>query len=294
MRMASVLSVVLVALSLPVSAEEEKPLKDQIVGTWIYVSSTAKREDGTNVPRPSLRGAVTYTADGRFHFISTRTDLPKYASNDATKPSPEEAIAVASGVVAYAGTYTVDEKTKTILPVVEVATFPNLVGAPNQQRVVTSISATEMKFTNPRTSSGLTLEIVWKRAQNSQYGSADEAREMLAKAVTALRADKAKALKMFTEGESGFKDRDLYVACAGEDGKVTAHIDPTRIGMDRNSMQDPTGKFYGKEVQLLAAEGKVVEVTYLFPRPGADKTPIQKVAFVTKIADQICSVGYYK
>src|SRR5215204_4542244 len=90
-----------------------KTLKDQLVGTWIYVSSTAKRDDGTNVPRPSLQGALTYTAEGRFHFITVRTDAPKYASNDPTRPSPEEAMAIASGVVAYTGTYTLDESTKT-------------------------------------------------------------------------------------------------------------------------------------------------------------------------------------
>jgi hypothetical protein len=123
-------------------------LKDQLVGTWIYVSSTAKRDDGSNVPRPSLQGAVTYTGDGRFHFITTRTDAPKYASGDLARR-----------------TYTVDENSKTIHVSIETSTFPNLVGAPNQRRIITSITADEMKFTNPRTPAGLTLEIVWKRAK---------------------------------------------------------------------------------------------------------------------------------
>jgi len=111
-----------------------------------------------------LQGAVTYTADGRFHFITKRTDLPKYASKETTKPSPDEAMAVASGSIAYTGTYTVDEATKTIHANVETSTFPNLVGAANQRRIVTSISAEEMKFINPRTPSGVTLEFLWKRA----------------------------------------------------------------------------------------------------------------------------------
>ena len=34
---------------------------------------------------------------------------------------------------------------------------------------------------------------------------------MLEKAVAALKADMATALSQFTKGESGFKDRDLYV-----------------------------------------------------------------------------------
>jgi hypothetical protein len=39
-----------------------------------------------------------------------------------------------------------------------------------------------------------------------------------------VKEDKAKALDMFNKGEGGFKDRDLYVACAkASDGIVTAH-----------------------------------------------------------------------
>ena len=96
------------------SVAQEKSLKDQLIGTWIYVSSTATRDDGSNVQQPSLQGAVTYTSDGHFHFITTRSDLPKSASNDRSRPSPEEAMAIASSALAYTGTYTLDENTKTI------------------------------------------------------------------------------------------------------------------------------------------------------------------------------------
>jgi CCR4-NOT transcriptional regulation complex NOT5 subunit len=98
---------------------------------------------------------VTYTADGHFHFITTRTDAPKYASSDPARPSPDEAMAIASGSIAYTGTYTVNENTKTIHANIETSTFPNLVGAPNQRRIITSITADEMKFTNPRTPAGV-------------------------------------------------------------------------------------------------------------------------------------------
>jgi hypothetical protein len=147
------------------SAAEAPSLRDQLIGTWIYVSSTGKREDGSSVPRPNLRGAVTYTADGHFHFITTPVDAPNYASGDPARPSTDEAMAIASRSIAYTGTYTVDEGTRTILPNVEASTFPNLVGALNQRRVVTSIGPDEMRFTNPRTPAGVTLEFVWKRAK---------------------------------------------------------------------------------------------------------------------------------
>ena len=47
---------------------------------------------------------------------------------------------------------------------------------------------------------------------------------MLDKAVAALKADRAKALRAFNEGVEGFKDRDLYPFCAdASSGVVTAH-----------------------------------------------------------------------
>ena len=148
------------------SFSQPRSLRDELVGTWIYVSSTGKREDGSNVERPNMQGAVTYTHDGHFHFITTRADLPKYTSNDTTRPSPEEAMAVASGSIAYAGTYAVDERSRTIHVNIETSTFPNLIEAPNQLRVIASISGDEMRTINPRTLSGVALEFVWKRADS--------------------------------------------------------------------------------------------------------------------------------
>ena len=141
-----------------------KSLKDQLIGTWIYVSGTVKREDGSAVPRPSAQGAVTYTADGRFHFITVRNEVPKYASGDPSRPSPEEAMAVASGVIAYTGTYTLDESTKTAHLNIETSSVPNFVGAPNQRRTVTSITDEELKIKN-LLRPGVTLELVFKRAK---------------------------------------------------------------------------------------------------------------------------------
>jgi hypothetical protein len=61
-------------------------------------------------------------------------------------------------------------------------------------------------------------------------GTADEAKAMLLKAVAAVKADKAKALDMFTKGEGGFLDRDLYVFCSNvSDGKIVALGNPKRL-----------------------------------------------------------------
>jgi signal transduction histidine kinase len=126
----------------------------------------------------------------------------------------------------------------------------------------------------------------------AQFGTAAEAKAMLDKAVAAVKADKAKALADFNAGAGGFKDRDLYVFCAGPDGILSAH--PALKGKQLTSIVDKNGKKLGEEMAATAAEGKVAEVSYMWPRPGADTTPVRKVSYVTKVADQICGVGYYK
>jgi len=126
-----------------------------------------------------------------------------------------------------------------------------------------------------------------------QFGTAAEAKTMLEKALAAVKADKAKALDQIQKGEGGFKDRDLYAFCANAgDGIITAH--PSLKGKNIREIKDQNGKALGEEMMKVATEGKVDEVSYMWPRPGADTTPVQKVSFVSKAGDQVCGVGYYK
>lgn len=125
----------------------------------------------------------------------------------------------------------------------------------------------------------------------ADYGTAAEAKAMLEKAVAAVKADKPGALAQFAKGEGGFKDRDLYPFCVGPDGKFSAH--PTLAGTNAKDLKDKAGKPIGEEFMKVAQEGKISEVSYMWPRPGSTE-PVQKVTFVTKIGDQVCAVGYYK
>ena len=115
-----------------------------------------------------------------------------------------------------------------------------------------------------------------------------------------LKPTKAKALDMFNQGEGGFLDRDLYVFCSNvSDGKLLADGNPNAkrlIGTDDRTLKDSTGKAFGQE-QFAAGqkpEGQITEVSYLFPKPGPDKTPVPKISFVTRVLDIYCGVGYYK
>jgi signal transduction histidine kinase len=130
-------------------------------------------------------------------------------------------------------------------------------------------------------------------AQQDRFGTATEAKAMLEKAVVAVRADKAKALAMFNRGEGSFKDRDLYLFCFNILGGIVTAGPPAILGTDVRTLTDPTGKIFGEDLFNAPREG-TTEVSYMFPRPGADNTPVGKVSFVARAGDQGCGVGYYK
>jgi hypothetical protein len=137
-------------------------------------------------------------------------------------------------------------------------------------------------------------------AMAQQFGTAADAKAMLTKTVAALKADKTKTLDLINKGEGGFLDRDIYPFCfTVSDGKTVALANPNAkqlLGVDVRTNKDATGKAFGLELYAAAQkpEGQISEVSYMFSKPGPDKTPAQKVSFVTAVGDLGCGVGYYK
>ncbi len=146
---------------------QQKSVKEQLVGTWTLVSAASVRSDGSKVDvfGPNPKGTLIYTSDGHFALVQMRADLPKLASNSRDRGTPEENKAVVQGSIAYFGTYAVNEAEKVITLQLEGSTFANLVGGGEQKRLITSITADELKFVMPKTPSGSTLEVGWKRAR---------------------------------------------------------------------------------------------------------------------------------
>jgi hypothetical protein len=93
----------------------------------------------------------------------------------------------------------------------------------------------------------------------ADFGTAQEAKAMLEKAVAAVKEDKVKALDMFNKGEGGFKDRDLYVWCANaSDGIITAtpywtldHVHHSRR-QDIDAVSEDVRERVAQEAQALA------------------------------------------
>jgi Single Cache domain 2 len=138
---------------------------------------------------------------------------------------------------------------------------------------------------------GATMVLSNSAFAQGKFGTAEEAKAMLEKAIAAVKADKAKALDMFNKGEGGFKDRDLYPFCFNlSDGIATAG--PVK-GRDVRTLKDASGNAFGEVIFKAGQDEKISEVSYMFPRPG-ETTPSPKVSFVAKAGDQGCGVGYYK
>jgi len=131
-----------------------------------------------------------------------------------------------------------------------------------------------------------------------QTATAEQAMAMLARAVAAVKADKTKALAMFSTGEGGFLDEDLYPYCfnAG-DGIFVADVNqPKLVGQKVMDLKDATGKPFGLELYkaMQKSEGQITDVSYMFPKPGSEQQLAPKVAFVTRVGDLGCAVGYYQ
>ncbi len=124
-------------------------------------------------------------------------------------------------------------------------------------------------------------------------GTAAEAKAMLEKAVAAVKADKTKAIASFKAGTDGFKDRDLYPFCFNISDGINVAAPASVMGKDVRTIKDATGKAFGEDIYKAAQDGKINEVSYMFPKPGQTE-PSAKVSFVTKVGDLGCGVGYYK
>jgi hypothetical protein len=141
--------------------------KEQIVGAWTLVSADSVRPDGSRVAvfGSNPRGIMIFSRDGHFALVQMRAELPRIAAKSRDQGTPEENKGIVEGSIAYFGTYSINEAETTMTLKLEGSTFANILGAGEQKRIITSLTPEELKFTNPRTPSGATLEVGWKRAK---------------------------------------------------------------------------------------------------------------------------------
>jgi hypothetical protein len=88
-------------------------MNNRLIGTWKLVAVTAEDvETGAKTDHfgPNPDGYINYGPDGRMIVINTRGDRAK---PNGAAPTRDEAADLFQGVLAYAGTYTVEGDTVT-------------------------------------------------------------------------------------------------------------------------------------------------------------------------------------
>lgn len=154
-------------LSASDSLAQQKSLKEQLVGTWTLVSSDQVLPDGSKLKQfgANPKGINVFDASGRFFIMVASADNARIASKDpSSKTNSEEEGGLIVESIAYYGTYTVNEVEKLLFLHLEASTFPNQIGT-DQKRTITSLTADELKYSNPAAMSGVQVNQVWKRAE---------------------------------------------------------------------------------------------------------------------------------
>ena len=148
------------------SIAQQKSLKEQIIGTWVIVSSDSTAPDGSKMQvfGPNPKGILVFDVSGQTVQIIVNPGVPKFKVNNRLKGTPEENTAAVHGTTATFGTFTVDESSKTITVRNVGGMFPGQAGT-DTKRIVTSVTADELKFTNPATAAGMRADNVWRRAK---------------------------------------------------------------------------------------------------------------------------------
>jgi hypothetical protein len=159
----------MMCLALPLSgsraAPPEPPTK-QFVGTWTLVSIRYTRPDGSAIEPfgPNAKGMLVF--DG-MHFATQvmAADLPKFASNNRMIGTLKEYEAISHGVVAYFGTYDVNEPSDIVTLHIERSSFPNWEGTDQQRKF--KFIGDELRYTAASSTANPAeaAELVWKRAR---------------------------------------------------------------------------------------------------------------------------------
>ena len=135
----------------PNSVAQQGSLRQQLVGTWTLVSceSTVNAPVCANNPN----GILIFDASGRYAQVSAARGRPKAATagpQSRADVTPEYYKAIAQGLVANFGTWSVNEADKTLTQKAEAALFPSFEGSENKLSV--SLTGDELKIsagTNP-------------------------------------------------------------------------------------------------------------------------------------------------
>jgi len=139
--------------------------KERLVGSWKLVSLTSGEGASQTVPYgANPKGIMMVDGNGHFSITVLRSDLPKFTSGNRMTGTPDENKAIVQGIIAYFGTYTIDEATHVLTVRVEGSTFPNF-DSGTQTRLLSFNSDDEVTYFNPTPSMGGSAKVTYKRVK---------------------------------------------------------------------------------------------------------------------------------
>lgn len=144
---------------------QQKLSKEQLVGSWTFVSAVNTRPDGSKFDPWGGKavGLQMFDSAGRFSWQVIRSDIPRLASNNRLEGTTDEFKAVAQGVLSAFGSYSLDDSGKTLTQQIETSSFPNFNGA---KRIwVIALTGDELTIGSQAGAAGGTNELKWKRVK---------------------------------------------------------------------------------------------------------------------------------
>ena len=143
----------------PSSVAQQGSLREQLVGTWALVScepaaaAYCANPNGTLMLAPTGRYAQMIAAPGR-----PKTNAAAGALANRADVTPDYYKAIAQGLVANFGTWSVNEADKTLTRKFEGALFPNVEGTEPKESI--SLTGDELKLSGSAVGAS-----VWRRVK---------------------------------------------------------------------------------------------------------------------------------
>jgi len=145
---------------------QQKPseLRQQMLGTW-SLSEQWVEQDGKKIQRfgANPKGIAIFDGNGRFATILLRTDLPKFASNNAMTGTADENKAIVQGSNATYGRWSINEQDGSLTAQIDGSTFPGWDGQSQKRTIL--IAGDEMKMCSSGAQIGGTACAIWKRTK---------------------------------------------------------------------------------------------------------------------------------
>ena len=118
------------------TSEQRSPRSDErLVGTWRLVAARQRMTDGTIRPDPQTGpngiGYIMYSETGQMCAVLGDPDRAKWASE--TTPSDTEVRRAFDGLVAYCGTFEVNDAQGLVVHHIQLDRVPNLAGTDRKE-----------------------------------------------------------------------------------------------------------------------------------------------------------------